>query len=137
MLIIRNNVIPFTGYKAMFFFGILFVRGEAVIDEVTMNHERIHARQLWEIIFAFLPFWILMTFIISPWILLFAPWSFYLWYVIEWLIRGLLKITKIDKSSISAYRSLLFEREAYANQNNMEYLTSRKLFAFLRRSKNH
>ncbi|HLN75233.1 MAG: hypothetical protein ACM3O8_07405 [Methylococcaceae bacterium] len=43
---------------------------------------------------------------------------FYLWYVIEWLFKG--------------YRDISFEKEAYLNEHNPEYLTSRKRFAWTR-----
>ena len=43
MKIIRNKFIPFPGYKAINLFGaFLFVKGNAKIDEVTMNHVSIH-----------------------------------------------------------------------------------------------
>ena len=65
MKIIRNNFIPFKGYKAMNICGILFVRGDAKIDEVTLNHESIHTAQWKEL-------WYI---------------GFLLWYVIEWIAR--------------------------------------------------
>lgn len=34
MKIVRNNIIPFKGYKAVNLFGILFVRGDSVIGSV-------------------------------------------------------------------------------------------------------
>ena len=45
MIIKRNKYIPFQGYKAIFLFGILFVKGDAKIDDITMNHETIHSKQ--------------------------------------------------------------------------------------------
>lgn len=42
MEIVRNNIIPFKGYKAVNLFGILFVRDDAVIGSVDINHESIH-----------------------------------------------------------------------------------------------
>ena len=101
MRIIRNNNIPFSGYKAMNLFGVLFVRGSARIDEKTLNHEKIHTSQIKEMLYVF----------------------FYVWYVIEWLIR-------LPKGN--AYRNISFEREAYANDNNPNYLKTRKRFAFLK-----
>ena len=65
MKIIRNNIIPFSGYKAMNLFGVLFVRGNARIDDITLNHEKLHTAQIKE-----------MLGII-----------FYIWYLIEWFIR--------------------------------------------------
>ena len=99
MKIIRNNFIPFSGYKCINLFGILFVRGNARIDDITLNHEKIHTAQIKE-----------MLGII-----------FYIWYLIEWLIR----LPKGD-----AYRNISFEREAYDNQYDLNYLKSRKRFDF-------
>jgi hypothetical protein len=101
MRIIRNNIIPFPGYKAMNLFGVLFVRGNARIDDTTLNHEKIHTAQIKEMLYVF----------------------FYVWYVIEWLIR-------LPKGN--AYRNISFEREAYANDNNPNYLKTRKRYAFLK-----
>lgn len=65
MKIVRNNIIPFKGYKAVNLFGILFVRGDSVIGSVDINHESIHTAQMKEMLYVF----------------------FYLWYGIEWLVR--------------------------------------------------
>lgn len=105
MKIIRNKYIPFKGFKAINLFGILFVRGDARIGEVTINHERIHTAQMRE--------------------LLYIP--FYLFYVIEWLIR-LIQF----RNSYMAYRNISFEREAYANDKNFTYLQTRERFSFLK-----
>lgn len=43
--------------------------------------------------------------------------GFYVWYLIEWLRKG--------------YQKINFEREAYANQENLLYLRTRKHFSFL------
>ncbi len=101
MKIIRNNIIPFAGYKAMNLFGVLFVRGNARIDDITLNHEKIHTAQIKEMLYVF----------------------FYVWYVIEWLIR-------LPKGN--AYRNISFEREAYTSQGDLDYLKSRKRFDFVR-----
>lgn len=101
MKIIRNKYIPFSGYKAMNLFGILFVRNNARIDEITLNHERIHSAQIKELLYIF----------------------FYVWYIIEWLVR-------LPKGN--AYRNISFEKEAYVNELDMNYLKNRKRFAFLK-----
>jgi hypothetical protein len=101
MKIIRNNIIPFPGYKAMNLFGVLFVRGNARIDDITLNHEKIHTAQIKEMLYVF----------------------FYIWYAIEWLIR-------LPKGN--AYRSISFEREAYENDSDINYLKNRKRYAFLK-----
>jgi hypothetical protein len=105
MRIIRNNILPFKGFSAINLFGILFVRKNARLSEKTLNHERIHTAQIKEQLYAF----------------------FYLWYVIEWMIR-LIRY----RDSYKAYRNLSFEREAYANDDNLTYLENRKPFSFLK-----
>ena len=104
MKIIRNKFIPFPGYKAINLFGILFVRGDARIGEVTINHERIHTAQIKELLYIF----------------------FYLFYAIEWIIR-LVQF----RNSYMAYRNISFEREAYQNEGDLHYLKSRRFFNFL------
>jgi len=73
-------------------------------DEVLINHEKIHLRQQSE--------------------LLILP--FYLFYILEWLIRTILYL-----DSYRAYQNISFEREAYANEKNPNYLAGRKPFSFL------
>lgn len=49
---------------------------------------------------------------------------FYLWYLIEWLIR------LFGKGN--AYRKISFEKEAYNNENDETYLTKRKHYNWLK-----
>ena len=65
MKIIRNNIIPFKGFKAINLFGILFVRGNAELSDEVINHESIHTAQMKE--------------------MLYIP--FYIWYGIEYLCK--------------------------------------------------
>lgn len=68
MKIIYNNFIPFKGFLAINLFGILFVRGtDRDINDVVLNHERIHTAQMKELNYFF----------------------FYIIYLMEW-IGGLL-----------------------------------------------
>ena len=102
MKIIRNKYIPFQGFKAINLFGILFVRGNARINERTIRHEAIHTAQMKEMLYIF----------------------FYLWYFIEWIVRLFMKG--------NAYRNISFEREAYSNEKDLSYLDNRKQFAWIR-----
>ena len=104
MKIVRNNYIPFKGFKAMNLFGYLFCRKDAVIGSTTINHESIHTAQMKEMLYVF----------------------FYLWYGIEWLIKW-----AMYRNSKKAYRSILFEKEAYKHEDNMKYLEYRKHYAWL------
>ncbi|PRX56058.1 hypothetical protein [Flagellimonas meridianipacifica] len=83
---------------------IILKEGALKKDEVLINHERIHLRQQRE--------------------LLIVP--FYLLYVAEWILRTILYL-----DSYRAYQNISFEREAYANEKNPEYLSHRNAFSFL------
>ena len=65
-----------------------------------MNHERIHTAQQREMLYVF----------------------FYLAYLLEWLVRLPMRG--------NAYRNISFEREAYANQRDLDYLQRRRHFAW-------
>ena len=105
MKIIRNNIIPFKGYKAVNIFGVLFVRNDAVLGSVDINHEEIHTAQMKEMLYVF----------------------FYLWYAVEWLVR-LVQC----RDAHAAYRNVSFEREAYTNQSNLGYLQGRGHYAWVK-----
>ena len=92
MKIIRNNFIPVKGFKAINLFGILFVRGNAVISEKTLRHEHIHTMQMRE--------------------MLYVP--FYLWYGVDYVIRffGWSFENKPFDPNDKHYERMSFEKEA-------------------------
>ena len=53
---------------------------------------------------------------------------FYIWYLVEWGIKLIIRL--FYKSNQSAYRAISFEREAYENDDNLEY--KRKPYAWLK-----
>lgn len=107
MKIVRNKYFPIQGYKAINLFGILFVKQNARLSDIDINHEAIHSEQRREVL-----------------------WIFYgLWYVIEYLIR-LICYRSFDK----AYKNLLFEQEAYEHQDDLNYIDyRRKPYAWIRK----
>lgn len=86
-------------------FGIYFTRDKSWIDRYVINHEKIHDAQQKE--------------------LLYIP--FYLLYILEWLLR-LLQYRDKDR----AYMNISFEREAYTHGHDLDYLSKRKRFSFLK-----
>ena len=103
MKIIRQSILPPKGFLAINLFGLLFCKKDAKINDVIVNHESIHTAQMKE--------------------MLYIP--FYLWYVTEWLVKLLFKG--------NAYRNISFEREAYDNQYNLNYLKERKHYSWIKR----
>lgn len=69
----------------------------------TRNHELIHWSQQLQLLIIF----------------------FYLWYLIEWLIR-------IPINGRKAYKNIVFERESHFNEGDPDYLETRKFWAFLK-----
>lgn len=102
MRIIVNDYIPFKGFKAINLFGILFVRRGEKMKPYNYNHEAIHTAQMKELFYI----------------------SFYLIYAAEFLYHLVRK-----RNWQKAYRSISFEREAFANQSNYHYLDNREAFA--------
>lgn len=102
MKIIRNSIIPFKGFKAINLFGLVFVRKDSNFTPLNENHERIHIAQMQEMIYVF----------------------FYLWYLIEWILRLFMKG--------NAYNNISFEKEAYENQSDFTYVSNRKHFSWIK-----
>jgi len=109
MKVIRNNIIPFKGFKAVNLFGVLFVRKGSLIRDKDLNHEMIHTKQMRELLYVF----------------------FYIAYFFEWLLR--LVFHRYEKS---AYRSISFEKEAYDHEGDYSYLKVRKHYSMWRNTKN-
>ena len=100
-----TSLLPVAG-MALFPF-ILFKRKDFSLSKSLINHERIHLQQQLELL-------------IFP---------FYIWYLTEYLIHRM-----TGKKHQQAYRSISFEKEAYQNENDMNYLITRKRWAYLRSS---
>lgn len=104
--IIVNRWLPPKGFAAINLCGFLFVRHGVTLDKRLINHERIHTRQMLE--------------------LLVIP--FYLWYVVEWLV-----LLCRCRNNLEAYRRIRFEAEAYRHDADLEYLKHRPFWAFMRK----
>ena len=103
-LIVSKYLIP-NGYHGLTIFPFVLIKYSSDQNNwVLMNHEKIHLRQQRE--------------------LLLLP--FFIWYLIEYIFR-LFQY----KSHNLAYRNISFEREAYANESNLNYLQKRSLWKFV------
>jgi hypothetical protein len=97
----------------IFSFSFLWVEGIALFPFIflrrkspgrfVINHEQIHLKQQLEL----------------------GIIVFYVWYVAEYLIR----LAQYKKHYL-AYLHISFEREAYQNQGDLDYLKNRKFWAF-------
>ncbi len=93
-------------YAGITLWPFLLIRHRSKLsDSVFMNHENIHAIQQKELLII----------------------VFHVWYVADYLIK-LIK----HKNHNLAYKNIVFEREAYKMEANLDYLKSRKSFSFLK-----
>ena len=103
-LIVSKFCVP-KGFSGITVFPFVFVRDEFFARNNTfLNHEKIHLRQQLELL-------------VFP---------FFIWYIVEFFIRWIQ-----FKNKKQAYRNISFEREAYANEQNVDYLKKRRWFSFV------
>ena len=106
MIIIVSPFFLRNNFDAIAIWPFIVLRSQSLKDiPEFMNHERIHLRQQIE--------------------LLVIP--FYIWYAIEFVLR-LIRLNDRRK----AYYAISFEREAYAQEANLEYLQTRRFWNFIR-----
>lgn len=107
ILIVFKYLTP-KGFRGLTFFPFVFLTDkDDKLNSVFINHEKIHIRQQLE--------------------LLILP--FYIWYLTEYLFR---LIQYKDRKK--AYFNISFEREAYANEKDLNYLKKRPFWNFLKYS---
>ena len=127
MIVIRNNIIPFPGYKAITIWPFIFVRKSAWYSNDTDRHEHIHGRQQLEMLLIGMVLAAVLAAVGCGWWSLLALPVFYLWYGLEYLIR-----LCITRSHDRAYSSISFEQEANDHECDEDYLKHRRWFAWLR-----
>ena len=96
----------YKNYVGLSLWPFIFLKNRSLKnDGVLINHEKIHLRQQKELLI--IPFYIL--------------------YLLEWCVRTILYL-----DSYKAYQNLSFEREAYLHEKNLDYLSNRKSFSFIK-----
>lgn len=117
-------------------FGFVFSkRKESEISQSTRNHECTHARQWFETtaLFGALFLAIVLAFGVTPWLVVLSGLMYYVWYVIEWLIKLVIYNTfNTSGEKPNAYKNLSFEREARLSERDAHYLENSDYFAWLR-----
>ena len=105
LIIVSKYLIP-KGFSGFTFLPFIFLKiKEDRLNWVLLNHERIHICQQLEML-------------VFP---------FFVWYFLEFLIRLVLY-----RNWKKAYYNISFEREAYLNDNDSNYLTNRRLYGFFK-----
>lgn len=106
MILIVSKYLTPKGFRGLTVFPFVFVKNEAEkLNEAFLNHEKIHIRQQLE--------------------LLIVP--FFIWYGAEFLIRFMQL-----KDKKRAYLAVSFEKEAYENEKDFDYLQHKSVLSFLK-----
>ena len=106
MIFVVSKYLTPKGFRGITFFPFVILSNKSdKTNSVFIMHESIHLRQQIE--------------------LLIVP--FFIWYVFEFLIR-LIQL----KNRKAAYYSICFEREAYKNEKDLNYLKKRSFYSFLK-----
>jgi hypothetical protein len=103
-IIVSKYLIP-KGYRGITMFPFIILKSKFLKKDLQIvNHEKIHIRQQLELLI--IPFFIL--------------------YFFEFIFRYFK-----HNNWNEAYRNISFEKEAYQNENDFNYLKKRKLFQFV------
>ncbi|PQJ80835.1 hypothetical protein [Polaribacter porphyrae] len=103
MIFISKFMVP-KGYTGITLYPFIFLKKKHYKkNKILINHEKIHLRQQLELL-------------IFP---------FYVIYGLDYLVKLI-----VYKNHLIAYKNISFEREAYQNESNLNYLKNRKLWAF-------
>ena len=100
---VQGWLLPIKGYSAITIYPFVFVRGKP--SAKTLRHEKIHLAQQVEMLLVL----------------------FYLVYFFNYLLNLL-----IYRSMKEAYRNISFEREAYDNDHDLNYLENRRPYSWIK-----
>ena len=105
-MLIFSKIFLSSRFNAMAIWPFIFLKDKKLKhDEIVLNHEEIHLKQQIEMLLLL----------------------FFIWYVLEFIVRLF-----IHKNWMEAYHNISFEREAYANEQNLTYIRQRKFWNFLK-----
>lgn len=105
MVFISKYLVP-KGYTGITLYPFVFLKHKTLKNNIVLlNHEKIHLRQQIEML-------------VLP---------FYIWYGFEFVLRFIQL-----KNWHAAYKNISFEREAYLNEKNLQYLNDRGFWRFLK-----
>ncbi|MFY1047684.1 hypothetical protein [Chryseobacterium sp. GP-SGM7] len=106
MIIVCQKLLKNTKINGITLFPFIFIKNpEDKKNRVLINHEKIHIRQQLELLVIF----------------------FYILYIAEYYYH----FFKL-KNPYQAYKSISFEREAYAMEHDLSYLRKRKFWGFIK-----
>ncbi len=106
MIVLLNRFLLRKKFTGMSLWPFIIVKNKRLKEDIFfLNHERIHLRQQVE-------------FLVLP---------FYIWYMVEFCVRWIQY-----RNRRLAYRNISFEREAYRNEKDLQYLNRRPFWNYLK-----
>ncbi len=104
MILISKYLVP-NGFVGLAIYPFIFLKKDELKKDIFLiNHEQIHLKQQQETLVIF----------------------FFVFYVFEWFV----KLVKYQNTAL-AYKNISFEKEAYLNEGNLNYLNNRKFWSFI------
>lgn len=122
----------FASYTTITLFAWVFTKwSEKEARQSTINHECVHARQWIELAIASgLLIWLgMLLFGYSAWWLLLSAMTFYIWYVLEFVVKWFYGSIM---GNYNAYKNISFEREARLSEKDNNYLENSGYFGWLK-----
>ncbi|MDH3321359.1 MAG: hypothetical protein OEM04_00125 [Flavobacteriaceae bacterium] len=105
-MLIFSKYLFFSTFNALAVWPFIFLKEKELKNNmILLNHENIHLHQQKELLWLF----------------------FFLFYLIEFIVKLI-----IYKQPKIAYFNLSFEREAYQNEHNLDYVRQRRVWNFLK-----
>lgn len=103
------------------------------VSKRSVNHENIHKIQYQEMFLLSLPITLILLICnFSKLIILLPFFSFYIWYLIEYFISRVSRLIARKRNQNLSYKSIAYEEEAHDNDKDLDYLTKRKPFAWIK-----
>lgn len=105
IFIVIKKLVP-RGYSGITIFPFVFFTHSSLLqNQKLINHEKIHIRQQLELL-------------VFP---------FFIWYILEFIFKWF----RYQNVHL-AYKNISFEREAYQNDSNYNYIKEKKYWSFLK-----
>lgn len=123
------RIILWANYSTITLTAFVFTKykNKRSMPQGVRNHECIHARQWIEMFFVgwIIMFILQLIFDISTWWYILPLFSFYIWYILEWALKSLVK-------QKNAYKDILFEKEARLAESDNSYLENCGYFNWIK-----
>lgn len=105
--------------------GFFVFSKNKTISKVVKNHETIHTMQWLEVTMLAGLIFVILDLINGTYLTFLSPFVYYALYGFEYLLR-----VTMYKDYKLAYLALSFEREAYENEEDFNYILNRRIFSW-------